>query len=78
MNYYNDNDQKMKPMKVETCPPCGARREVPVTCRHCASMLMIIDLPFRWSCRFGLTGKRLCWRFQKRPGVEIVKQGDKQ
>jgi hypothetical protein len=64
----------MKPMKVDTCPTCGWKTIRRATCRDCASMLVSIDLPFRLSCRFGLTGKRLCWRFQKRPGVEILKE----
>lgn len=66
----------MKPMKVETCRECGAKREVPVTCADCASMLVSFDLPFRLSCRFGLTGTRICKRFAPSSRVEILKKGD--
>ena len=78
MNYYNDNDQKMKPMKVETCPTCGWKTIRRATCRDCASLLISIDLPFALRCRYGLTGTRICKRFAPRPGVEILKQGNNQ
>ena len=68
----------MKPMKVETCPTCRWKTIRRATCRDCASMPRSIVLPFRLSCRFGLTGKRICKRFAPYPGVEIVKQEDKQ
>lgn len=74
----NPRTAPMKLMKIEQCREGGTRRKVKVTCRDCASMLLSIDLPFRLRCRCGLTGKRLCRRFQNRFGVEIVKQEDNQ
>lgn len=56
----------MRILKIEPCRECGAKREVPVTCRDCTALLI--------RCRYGRTGRRLCWRFQKRPGVEMVKE----
>ena len=61
-------------MKVETCPTCGRKTIRRATCRDCASMLVSFDLPFRLSCRSGLTGKRICKRFAPSSRVEIVKE----
>ena len=56
----------MKPMKVETCRECGAKREVPITCWDCESW----DVGPYPRCLCGKSGKRLCKEFRPLPEVE--------
>ena len=63
----------MKHLKLETCPECGAKREVPVTCADCASCEIG---PYGLNCLKGKSGFMLCKEFKPSPGVEIVKQKD--
>ena len=66
----------MKPMKVETCRECGAKREAPVTCWDCRGTDMR-DGVIPIGCWTGRAGTRLCTEFRPRPGVKIVKEEKK-